>query len=218
MPPTYLICFWFCFVLYDLTHGIWKFPGQGLNLSCTCDLHHSCSNAGSFNPLLWARAPNHTSAVIGAAEVRFLTHCATAGIPHLPIYPVIRLPPSGLLYQKFCFCMNCRFFPLFRSNSFNILQPTQGIQSHLEAMLKGAAPRASVVSRIRFGGVGAATATSMTSTLQNSSCHTFFVYIVHSITEGRGRGGEMKENAHPPSKNLHLDIERKINQSDRYHL
>ena len=31
------------------THDIWKFPGQGLNLSRTCNLCHSCSNAGSLN-------------------------------------------------------------------------------------------------------------------------------------------------------------------------
>ena len=37
------------------THGIWKFPGQGWNLSCTFDL--CCGNTGS------------------------LTHCATAGAP-----------------------------------------------------------------------------------------------------------------------------------------
>ena len=33
------------------THGIWKFPGQGLNLSCSFDLLLSCGNAGCFNPL-----------------------------------------------------------------------------------------------------------------------------------------------------------------------
>ena len=37
------------FIFYGQTHGIWKFLGQGLNLS------HSCSNAGSFNPLHQAR-------------------------------------------------------------------------------------------------------------------------------------------------------------------
>lgn len=31
--------------------GIQKFPGQGLILSCTCNLCHSYSNAGSFNLL-----------------------------------------------------------------------------------------------------------------------------------------------------------------------
>ena len=36
---------------YGHIHGIWKFLGQGLNLSCSCDLGHSYDNAGSFNPL-----------------------------------------------------------------------------------------------------------------------------------------------------------------------
>ena len=34
---------------YFLPHcGIWKFPDQGRNLSCTCDLCHSYGNAGSI--------------------------------------------------------------------------------------------------------------------------------------------------------------------------
>ena len=32
------------------THSIWKFPGQELNLSCSCNLYH-CGNAESLNPL-----------------------------------------------------------------------------------------------------------------------------------------------------------------------
>ena len=38
-------------------HGIWKFPGQGLHLSCSCNLCHSCGHA------------------------RPLAHCATSGTP-----------------------------------------------------------------------------------------------------------------------------------------
>ena len=40
-----------CFVLgvfFSYTHGIWKFPDQGLNLSQGCNLHHSRHNAGSL--------------------------------------------------------------------------------------------------------------------------------------------------------------------------
>ena len=33
------------------TRGIWKFSGQGLNPSHSCNLCHSCSNAGSLIPL-----------------------------------------------------------------------------------------------------------------------------------------------------------------------
>ena len=35
------------FSFYGHTRGIWKFPGQGLNCSCSCGLHHSHINAGS---------------------------------------------------------------------------------------------------------------------------------------------------------------------------
>ena len=43
--------------LYGCTCGIWKFLGQGLNLSC------SFRNAGSFNPLRWARDQTRASEV-----------------------------------------------------------------------------------------------------------------------------------------------------------
>ena len=36
--------FFFSFFFFNLTGIIWKFPGQGLNPSWSCDLHHSCSN------------------------------------------------------------------------------------------------------------------------------------------------------------------------------
>ena len=39
----YLFCF------FGHTHGILTFPGQGLNLTCSSDLHYSCSDAGSFS-------------------------------------------------------------------------------------------------------------------------------------------------------------------------
>ena len=45
--PTLVIIFFF-FPLFNRTCGIWKLPGQGLNPSCSCDLHHSCSNAISL--------------------------------------------------------------------------------------------------------------------------------------------------------------------------
>ena len=49
-PPFFFPC----------TRSIWKLPGQGLNLSHSCDLRHSCGNAGSFNPLhcAWDRTPH----------------------------------------------------------------------------------------------------------------------------------------------------------------
>ena len=43
----FLFVFFFSF-FFGSTHGIWKVPGQGLNLSCSCDLCHSCGNARSL--------------------------------------------------------------------------------------------------------------------------------------------------------------------------
>ena len=45
--------------------------GPGTELSCSCDLCHSCGSAESFNPLLWARVHTHTSGGTGAAIVGF---------------------------------------------------------------------------------------------------------------------------------------------------
>ena len=65
----------FFFFLNGHTHSIWKFLGQVLNVSHSCDLHHSRSNARSFNPLHWAGDQSWVTAV------RFLTHCATVVTP-----------------------------------------------------------------------------------------------------------------------------------------
>ena len=45
--------FFFFFFFFGFTHDIWKFLGQGSSLS------HSCSNAGSFNPMHQARGRTH---------------------------------------------------------------------------------------------------------------------------------------------------------------
>ena len=50
-------CLFVCFYFFGCTHSIYKLPGQWLNLSCSYDLQHSCSNARSF------------------------IHCTTAGTP-----------------------------------------------------------------------------------------------------------------------------------------
>ena len=60
-----------------LHRGIWKFLGQGLNLS------HSCSNARSFNPLSQARDLTHTSTVTQATAVGAQTYLAIVGTPCL---------------------------------------------------------------------------------------------------------------------------------------
>ena len=72
----------FFFFFNGCTHGISKFPGQGLNLRHSrCDLHCSCSNAQSFNPPFWTRDQIHTSTANRDAAVGFLTHCATVVTP-----------------------------------------------------------------------------------------------------------------------------------------
>ena len=40
------------FLFFSHTCSLWKFPGQALNLSCSCSLCHSYRNAGSstFTP------------------------------------------------------------------------------------------------------------------------------------------------------------------------
>ena len=42
------LVFFFLFFFFGSTCSIWKFPGQGSNLSCRCGLRHSCSNTGSL--------------------------------------------------------------------------------------------------------------------------------------------------------------------------
>ena len=60
-------------------HGIWKFPGQGLNLSHSSNLCCSCSNTRFFNPLSWARDQTQASTATQHAAIGFLTYCAMTG-------------------------------------------------------------------------------------------------------------------------------------------
>ena len=75
------MCVCVCVCVYGRTHGIWKFPGQGLNPNCSHDLHHSCGSTRSFNPLCLSEGQTAISAATQAAAVRFLTHCSTVGTP-----------------------------------------------------------------------------------------------------------------------------------------
>ena len=70
---------------------------QGLNLSCSCDLYHSCSNTGYFNPLHWAENQTHTSALTQAAAARFLSYCTMAGTPPTFIFIPSKLGNSFYL-------------------------------------------------------------------------------------------------------------------------
>ena len=97
--------FSFFFFLNGRTHNIRKFLGQGLNPSCSCNLCHSGSNAGYFNPLYLAGDGTHASAVTWATAVRFLTHCATVGTFHHPF--TVYLPPYTL-EVPWESCRSCR--------------------------------------------------------------------------------------------------------------
>ena len=75
----------FSFFFYGFTHGIWRFPGQGLklghscDLGCSCDIGHTYGHAGSLT--------HCTGLGIKLTSPQrkwgFLTHCTTAGIPRL---------------------------------------------------------------------------------------------------------------------------------------
>ena len=69
------------FKFYGCTQSIWRFPGQGLNLSHSCYPYCICGNNGSFNPLCWARDRTRTAAMTWATVIAFLTHCAMVGNP-----------------------------------------------------------------------------------------------------------------------------------------
>ena len=68
VPPPFFPTFFFFF---SCIRGIWKFLGQGLNLSFSCDLHCSGGNTGSLthcsgwgsNPYLHSN-PSHYSRVL----------------------------------------------------------------------------------------------------------------------------------------------------------
>ena len=84
--------FFFFFFFNAHIHGVWKFPGQWLNLSYMCKLGCSCSSAGSFNPMHQVGSWTCISTAIWATAVRFLIHC-TSVVP----------PSSWLLNTKIYF-------------------------------------------------------------------------------------------------------------------
>ena len=109
--------------------GIWKFPGQGLNPSHSCDLCCSCSNARYFNPLHWAGDQTSASIATQATAVGFLLHGATAGTPsgHILRIKVDFVPflllsyvqiGDGLLFFFFSFPFLSLPFPSFLLSSF----------------------------------------------------------------------------------------------------
>ena len=79
-PPTLLV---FCILfihLFGYIVSIWKFLGQGSNLSHSCDLCHSCHNAGSLTRCATAGTPIYCLALpkaCGSSQARHQT-CSTA--------------------------------------------------------------------------------------------------------------------------------------------
>ena len=63
--------------IFGCTHNTWKFLGEGSNLSCICNLHHSCGNADSLihcaRPGIEPASPQR--------QARSLTHSGKSSIP-----------------------------------------------------------------------------------------------------------------------------------------
>ena len=55
---------------FGCIRGIWRFLGQGMNLSHSFDLHHRCSNTGSLSHCPWARDWPHASTATCCTTVR----------------------------------------------------------------------------------------------------------------------------------------------------
>ena len=71
--------YYYYYSFFGCIHGIWKFLGQEVNLSHSCDLYHSCSNAGS------------------------LTHRATVGTPYADSIHMKRWTASFII-RNFTWC------------------------------------------------------------------------------------------------------------------
>ena len=61
----------FFFFLFGCTHSMWKFPGQGSNVSCRCNLHQI------LNPMCWAKDRTHKCHRDNTGSLT----CTTAGTP-----------------------------------------------------------------------------------------------------------------------------------------
>lgn len=86
----FCLFFFVCLFSYGHTHGMWKFQGQSLNLSCSCNQDYCWDNATSFKSLCPAWARTCSSTATRATEVRFLTHRTTVGTPEITWLHFIR--------------------------------------------------------------------------------------------------------------------------------
>ena len=90
--------------LNDCTHGKWRFPGQGLNLSHSCDPGYSSSTTRFFNWLHQAGGQTWTSTATQATAARFLApHCTTRGTPWyilkiIPLLGILRIVFHALMW------------------------------------------------------------------------------------------------------------------------
>ena len=109
------LIFPFLLFLNGRTCGIWKFLGQGLNMSLSCDLCCRSGNARFFNTLRWA-SDRTCSLATQTTVVGFLTHYAIAGTPgEANLHLCFKKAYNVLL--KYCFKLNldytCNLFFLF---------------------------------------------------------------------------------------------------------
>ena len=79
-----------------------------------CDLHCSCNNARSFNPLCWARNRTCTSAVTWAPAVEFSTYCAIAGTPGLISFYSSLLTSIFFIIILYLTIVDLRYYISFR--------------------------------------------------------------------------------------------------------
>ena len=113
------MCIFYFF--FDYAHGIWKFLSQGSNPSCSCNVHHSCSNTQS---LTHSAGPG-----IEATHCRdntgYLTNCATAGTPHLCLFKFLlsmfhntSCNVSLMVMNYLSFCLRKFFYLLYFERTF----------------------------------------------------------------------------------------------------
>ena len=97
LETTFLSFFFFFFFRFWLPCSLWKFLGQGSNLSQGYDLGHSCSNAGSLShcaePGMELAPPTETSP-------RSLIHCTTVGTPKSTFLVILSLDQYFSVYRR----------------------------------------------------------------------------------------------------------------------
>ena len=109
-PVNDLCPFFLWFFFFFFFH--WKFRGQGLNLSQSCDLYHSCGNSG---PLTHCAGPGIKPAP-PQRQARSLAYCTTAGTPFFIFFVHFS---SGFLV--FLFLISRSSLNIRESSSFSVM-------------------------------------------------------------------------------------------------